>query len=156
MMVHLSMLGHPPTEISTQVKKPTTVVKALLRSPWAQDQIATYHQRFLDNLQARTFEPMSEFYDKLREKMGLLDAMTKSENPSVALRAIELWINHTLGSPVKRSEVKVEGTVAHASIEELRFIRDHGRLPTPQERLALAAPSIDGELADSTASDDPS
>jgi hypothetical protein len=148
MMVHLNLLGHSAREIGTQVRKPTSVVTACLKSPWAQDQIRQYHERFLASMQQKTFEPMSAFYDKLEEKLALLDGMTKSENPSVALRAIELWINHTLGSPVKRTEVKVEGTIGHASLAELRFIRDHGRLPTQQEKLALTAPSIDGELAE--------
>jgi len=143
MMVHLSLLGNTPLEIGSQTNKPTSVVRDLLRSPWAQDQVTRLHERFMETLQQRTFEPMSKFYDGLKEKMELLDGMTKSENPSVALRAIELWINHTLGSPVKRSEIKVEGTVAHASLEELRFIRDHGRIPTTQEKLQLAAPAID-------------
>lgn len=154
MMVHLNLLGHSVKEISTQVRKPMSVVGACLKSPWAQDQIKQYHDRFLASMQQKTFEPMSAFYDKLEEKLLLLDGMTKSENPSVALRAIELWINHTLGSPVKRSEVKVEGTIGHASLAELRFIRDHGRLPSPQEKLALNAPAIDGELADEDETDD--
>lgn len=147
-MVHLNLLGHDARHISTQVRKPTSVVTACLKSPWAQDQIRLYHERFLASMQQKTFEPMSAFYDKLKEKIELLDSMSRSENPSVALRAIELWINHTLGSPVKRTEVKVEGTIGHASIEELRFIRDHGRLPTPQEKLQLSAPSIEGELVE--------
>ena len=93
---------------------------------------------------------MEAFYTKLPEKIALLDELTKSENPSVALRATESWIANTLGSPVKRSEIKVEGTIGHASIEELRFIKDHGRLPTPQEKLQLEAPSIDAELINET------
>ena len=148
MMVHLNLLGHPAREISTQVRKPTSVVTACLKSPWAQDQIRLYHERFLASMQQRTYEPMAHFYDKLKEKIEMLDSMTRSENPSVALRALELWISHTLGSPVKRTEVKVDGVIGHASIAELTFIRDHGRMPTPQEKLMLSAPSIEGEVVE--------
>lgn len=144
-IIHLSMLGHSVKDISGEVGKPMAYIKGLLGSPWGQDQITNFHTRFMEMLQQRTFEPNAAFYDKLKEKIELLDGMTKSENPSVALRALELWINHTIGAPVKRTEVKVEGSIAHASIEELRFIRDHGRLPSPQERISLAAPSIDAD-----------
>ena len=78
----------------------------------------------------------------------MLDSMSRSENESVALRALEMWISHAIGSPVKRTEVKVEGTVAHMSLDELRFVRDNGRLPTEQERMQIVAPSIEGELAE--------
>jgi hypothetical protein len=147
MALHLLLLGNSAHEVASQLERPRAEITAFSKSPWCQDQIASYHERFMANVQKRVFDPMSKFYDKLEEKIELLDAMTKSENESVALRAIESWIANTLGSPVKRSEIKVEGTITHASLDELRFIRDHGRLPTEQEKLQLSAPSIEGELA---------
>jgi hypothetical protein len=102
----------------------------------------------MSHVQKRIFDPMAAFYEKLPEKIALLDELTKSDNPSVALRATESWIANTVGSPVKRSEIRVEGTIGHASIDDLKFIRDHGRLPTPQEKLSLNAPVIESECAD--------
>lgn len=145
MILQLSMLGHPLGEISSQVRKPTAYVRACLKSSWAQQQITDWHDRFTRQLTQKTFEPLAAFHDKLQEKMEQLDALTQSENPSVALRAIELWIAHTLGSPVKRTEVKTEGSILHYTTDELRFMKDHGRLPNAQERLALNAPTIDAE-----------
>lgn len=145
MAVQLAMLQTPIAEISNQIKKPMSLVRALIQSKWAQGMIADWHERFTQLHLTKTFEPMAAFYDKMQERMEQLDAMTKSENPSVALRAIELWIAHTLGSPVKRTEVKTEGSILHYTTDELRFIKANGRLPNPQERLALSAPAIDAE-----------
>ena len=145
--LHLLLLGNTPRQVATQTNKPAYLIQGFAKSQWCQDQIKTYHERFMANVQKRVFDPHEKFWELLPEKVALLDEMTKSENPSVALRATELWLAHGIGSPVKRSEIKVDGTVAHLGLEELRFVKEHGRLPSPQEKLQLSAPSIESECA---------
>ena len=147
MILHLLLLGNSVKETASQVKKPTYLVQDVANSTWCQENARQYHERFLANVQKRIFDPHERFWEQLPEKLELLDQMTKSDNPSVALRATELWLAHAIGSPVKRSEIKVEGTVAHLGLEELRFVKEHGRLPSPQEKLQLSAPSIESECA---------
>ena len=145
MILHLALVNTPIREISAKVNEPQSVIKALLKGPWAQDQIARYHERFLASLQDRAFDHVRAFEAKLEEKVAQLDAMTKDENANVALRAIELWINHSVGSPVKRSEVTHKSPLDGLNAKEMAFVRDHRRLPTPEERLALNRPDFDIE-----------
>lgn len=146
------MLGNSPTEIAEQVQQLPRIVKNLLISDWARAQFATFHDRFMARLQETTFDPVSAFYAKLSEKIGLLDDLTKSEHPPTALRALELWINHTIGAPVKRTEVDVKHSLANVSASELRWIAEHRRMPTTEERLMLDSAvndsTIEGELVE--------
>ena len=152
LILHLAMVNTPIREISAKVNEPQSVIKALLRGPWAQDQISRYHERFLAATLDRAFDHTRAFEAKLEEKIKYLDALTKDENPNVALRAIELWISHTVGSPVKRSEVTHKSPLDGLNAKEMAFVRDHRRLPTPEERLALNQPAfdIDSEVEDGT------
>ncbi len=151
LILHLAMLNKSVREIAQEVQEPQARIKALLAGPWARDQITQYHERFMATMQARAFDHTKAFADKLKERMEQLDGFTKDPNPSVALRAIELWVNHAIGSPVKRSEVTHTSPLQGMSERELAFVRDNKRLPTPEERLQLANPGYDVE---SEASDD--
>lgn len=151
MVLHLAMLGQKPSEIGHQTQLPSASVKALLASPWAKEQITQYHDRFMRALQEKVFEPTQKFYSKLEQKIEQLDAMTQSENPSTALRAIEIWIAHTIGSPVKRTEVQVNHSLNNLSTAELEFVRAYKRLPTAEERLQLQNPALQLDYIDSTA-----
>lgn len=143
MILHLAMVNTPVRDISLKVNEPQSVIKALLKGPWAQDQIARYHERFLAATLDRAFDHTRAFEAKLEEKIQQLDALTHDENANVALRALELWISHTVGSPVKRTEITHKSPLDGLNAKEMAFVRDHRRLPTPEERLELNAPTFD-------------
>lgn len=134
------MLGHTPIEISQQIEHSTAYIKQVLGSRWASTQLRNFHDRFMSQLQQRAFDHTRAFADKLAEKITLLDDMTKSDHPPTALKAIDLWISHTVGSPVKRTEVKHEHSLSNLSKAELEFVRTNRRLPSQEERLMLEAP----------------
>lgn len=92
-------------------------------------------------LQQRAFDHTKAFADKLQEKLELLDDMTKSSHPPTALKALETWINHSIGMPIKRSEVKHEHSLSNMNKAELEFVRQNRRLPNQEERLMLEAPT---------------
>jgi hypothetical protein len=142
-VLHLAMLNKTVREIAQETKQPQATVKALLGGPWAREQLTAYHDRFMAGMQARAFDHTRTLTDKLEEKIAQLNAMTNDENPNVALRAIELWINHAIGSPVKRSEITHKSPLDGLTPAELEFVRDFKRLPTPDERLTINNPAYD-------------
>lgn len=134
------MLGRTPAEISAEIEHSTAYIKQVLTSRWATAELGKFHDRFMAQLQQRAFDHTRAFADKLQEKIELLDEMTKSSHPPTALRALESWISHTIGSPVKRTEVKHEHSLSNLSKAELEFVRQNRRLPSQEERLMLEAP----------------
>jgi len=139
--LHLHFLGETPTSIARQLKRSMQHVQGVLRTPWAQAETAKLHETLMAQRKDIILEPIQKFNSLIEEKIQILDTLTKHEDPKIALAAVREWINHTLGTPVSRSKISVEHTLNGRSVEELRFIRDNGRLPQPGELIQLAGPT---------------
>lgn len=137
----MHILDYPIGDICRVVKKTRDVVSPLLNGEWAAAQLQRFQDRFEEKATTQLVDPISKFTSKLDEKIEQLDALTKSEDPKVALAAIRDWINHAIGTPLRRTEIDVNHSLNQRSPEELMFVRQYGRFPTPPELRAFTVES---------------
>ena len=147
--MHLWLTGREPRDIAEQLNKSYPIVRKLIDGPWGQAQIAAFNARLTERHIDAIIDPITKFNTKIVEKIDMLDAMTHSPDEKVALAAIREWINHAIGSPVRRSEVMIEHILAARTTDELRFIKEYGRAPSNADELEefkSIQQAIDGEV----------
>ena len=139
--IHMSLSGYSMREIARSLSKSYPTVQNFLHTQWAVDKVNALYNTLNERRATLMLDPVEKFNSKIDEKIALLDELTHSSDPKVALSAIREWINHAIGSPVKRTEVTVEHSLNNLGVEELRFIKEHGRMPTPTELLTSSEPT---------------